>query len=240
VPTLVTACPMAPTLDPAELGPRVLVVAPHPDDESIGCGGLIALLVKRGVEINIVFITDGDASHTSSSSHPPERLASIRRSEANAALAILGVHNSRIQFCHLRDRFVPTKDSDGFAEAVEAARGLLKSLRPATLVIPSIQDAHGDHQAACVIWREAAGRVAGLPSRILEYLVWPGSDEADHFASALILDIATVLPLKHRAIEAHRSQHGLIVTDEPGGFVLPASLLARAEAPYEAFFEARQ
>jgi LmbE family N-acetylglucosaminyl deacetylase len=235
VPTLVTAG----TLDPAELGPRVLVVAPHPDDESIGSGGLIALLVKRGVEINIVFITDGDASHPNSSSHPPERLARLRRSEANAALAILGVDDSHSRFCHLRDRFVPTEGSSGFAEAVESACSFLKSLRPATLVIPSIEDAHGDHQAASAIWREAAGRGAGLPPRILEYLIWPRSDEADHFASTLLLDIAAVLPLKQRAIEAHRSQHGLIVTDDPDGFVLPAGLLARAEAPYETFFEAR-
>jgi hypothetical protein len=62
-------------LDLGQLGESVVVVAPHPDDESIACGGLIALLARRSVVVNVIIVTDGCGSHPNSSAYPPERLA---------------------------------------------------------------------------------------------------------------------------------------------------------------------
>ncbi len=228
---MVTGAP----LDIASLQAPILVVAPHPDDESIGCGGLIAALRQRDMDVQLVILTDGTGSHANSASHPPCRLADLRQSEALAAAAILGMAPEAVAFWQLADRFVPDRDSTDFESAVARTQLRLRLLQPATLVIPGRTDSHGDHRAAWSIWTEAA---SGLPvkPRILEYLVWPGAEAAE--GVPLLLDIAAVLPLKRQAIAAHRSQHGLVIADDPDGFSLPDDLLARAAEPWECFFEA--
>jgi LmbE family N-acetylglucosaminyl deacetylase len=213
----------------------VLIVAPHPDDESIGCGGLIAKLRQRAIEVQVVIVTDGTGSHANSRSHSPAALARLREGEALEALAVLGISAEAVAFWRLGDRFVPGVGDPGFENAVARAQTQLRTLAPGTLVIPSTSDAHGDHRAASQIWSRAAAEVPN-PPRVLEYLVWP--DPGQPLApNRLSLDIADVLPLKTQAIAAHRSQHGLVVTDDPTGFSLPPELLSRAAEPLEIFFE---
>ena len=77
---------------------KVLVVAPHPDDETLGCGGLISLLAQNGRVFYIVFVTDGSASHRNSSAWPAARLATQREREASNALACLGIENGHAGF----------------------------------------------------------------------------------------------------------------------------------------------
>jgi LmbE family N-acetylglucosaminyl deacetylase len=151
-------------------------------------------------------------------------------------LAILGVGRRHIRFCGLVDREVPVETAPGFAAAVEGAAILLRQFRPRTLVIPSVEDQHGDHQAASVIWRQAARKMP-TPLRVLDYIVWPAANDGGRRERSLALDIGEVLPLKRRAIAAHRSQHGLVVTDDPTGFAIPPDLLDRAFARYETFYE---
>jgi LmbE family N-acetylglucosaminyl deacetylase len=221
-------------LDPGRLGPT-LVVAPHPDDESIGCGGLIACLRSRAVEVSVVIVTDGSGSHPASRDFPPAQLAALRAAEALAALRILGVQEHHAFYLGQADRFVPAVDAPGFDDAVAEAGAMLRRLRPSTLVIPSPADAHGDHQAVATIWRRAAATVQPGP-RLLEYLVWPAGEGAPK-GDPLRLDIAEFLPRKRLAVAAHRSQLGLAVTDDPHGFVLPPALLARADDPIETYYE---
>jgi len=71
-------------------GGRPVVIAPHPDDETLGCGALIANAVRRGVPIGVIALTDGDASHPSSLRWPPAALARLRSGEPRRALARLG------------------------------------------------------------------------------------------------------------------------------------------------------
>ncbi|MEI9982848.1 MAG: PIG-L deacetylase family protein [Aliidongia sp.] len=213
----------------------VLVVAPHPDDESIGCGGLIATLRRCRLDVHIVVLTDGAGSHANSASYPPCRLADLREQEALEALAILGVASDAVAFWKLADRFVPDRGSAGFESVVARAQMQLHDLRPATLVIPARADSHGDHCAAWAIWTEAAARLPVKPC-ILEYLVWPGP-EAEPEGRVWRLDIDAVLSVKQCAIAAHRSQHGQVIEDDPDGFCLPDDLLARAMEPWECFYE---
>jgi LmbE family N-acetylglucosaminyl deacetylase len=91
-----------------------LVIAPHPDDESIGCGGLIALLRRRNAKVWVCIATDGAGSHPNSPSVPPRQLAAIRGREAIAALGILGVKRRCVLFANLPDRLVP-RSGPGFA-----------------------------------------------------------------------------------------------------------------------------
>ena len=223
-------------LDLRQLGESVVVVAPHPDDESIACGGLIALLARRSVVVNVIVVTDGCGSHPNSSDYPPARLAKLRAEETLSALTHLGVEERCLWFCGLPDRFVPTEGVPGFTAAVDQALGLICRLSPKTLVLPSARDAHGDHRAAAAIWRHAA-RLAPNPPWMLEYVVWPNAEPPGIVAVTFELGIAEVLPLKQRAVAEHRSQRGLVIMDDPDGFVLPANLLARASAPHEVFFQ---
>jgi len=73
--------------------------------------------------------------------------------------------------------------------------------------------------------------------RMFEYIVWPSAEPLGAVPATVELEITEVLPLKQRAVTEHRSQRGLVIMDDPDGFVLPANLLARASAPYEVFFQ---
>ena len=68
-----------------------LILAPHPDDESLGCGGLIAQCCAAGTPPHVVILTDGCNSHPNSQTHPPERLRHLREEEAREALLLLGM-----------------------------------------------------------------------------------------------------------------------------------------------------
>src|ERR1700710_724852 len=68
---------------------RLTVVAAHPDDESLGAGGLIASAARAGWSVDVIVATDGDASHPNSPTHDPAVLAQIRRREVVAAVAVL-------------------------------------------------------------------------------------------------------------------------------------------------------
>ncbi|MDQ3548830.1 MAG: PIG-L family deacetylase, partial [Chloroflexota bacterium] len=87
------------------LGPT-LVIAPHQDDESLGCGGAIALLSDAGMPVHVVFVSDGSGSHPASRRFPAPALTTLREREALAALAILGVQPTSVTFLRLPDRYV--------------------------------------------------------------------------------------------------------------------------------------
>lgn len=87
----------------------IVVVAPHPDDETLGCGGLIALAHDAGRAIRIIVVSDGCGSHPNSRSHPPNRLRDLRECETRAAVAALGLDEAALAFLRLPDRHVPNE-----------------------------------------------------------------------------------------------------------------------------------
>src|SRR5689334_16595346 len=68
---------------------RLLLLAAHPDDETLGAGGLLATAARAGAEIVVVIATDGEASHPASPTHSPTRLAAMRRKEVHSAIGHL-------------------------------------------------------------------------------------------------------------------------------------------------------
>ncbi|GAC1345449.1 MAG: PIG-L family deacetylase [Acetobacteraceae bacterium] len=213
-----------------------LVLAPHPDDESLGCGGLLAEAVARGLQPFVLVLTDGTGSHPNSRSHPPDRLRRLREAEAAEAVAALGLGPDRIGFLRLPDRYAPTT-GPYFDAAVAAVLAALARARCTTLLAPWQHDPHSDHLAAHHIARAAARQAA---IRLLAYPVWgwmlPPETELDGPApEGWRLDIARHLPAKRRAIAAHRSQLEALIRDDPTGFRLPAALLARFDVPFETY-----
>ena len=221
----------------ATLG-RTVVIAPHPDDEALACGGLLALLALAGTEAHVVLVTDGAASHPGSASFPPARLAAVREAEIRAAVRVLG-HGANVHALGLPDGAAPRPGEPGFADATERLRTLLARLAPDTLVLPWRRDPHPDHVAT---WH--MGDTACPPHvRRVEVPVWawhrggaesaPQADEA----AAWRLDVSPVLNVKHAAIAAHVSQTTGLITDAPDGFVLTPALLAPFDRPYELYLD---
>src|SRR5689334_11959081 len=117
--------------EPAQLrGERLLVLAPHPDDEVIGCGGLVALHLHDGRQVRVVIATDGGEA-----GEPAER-----QRESRAALASLG--SAEIEFLNFPDRHL--RESGGFAAAL---RDILVDFRPDLIAAPSPIEIHPDHFA---------------------------------------------------------------------------------------------
>jgi LmbE family N-acetylglucosaminyl deacetylase len=217
----------------------ILVLAPHPDDESLGCGGLIALAAAAGRPCAVILATHGEASHPGSRAWPPERLASRRAEEALQALDILGQPRDRVAFLGLPDGGVPAA-GDAFDAAVAMVVALAGRHGCATIAAPWIHDPHCDHAAVQLIARNAARR-AGL--RLLSYPVWGLTLAADTDIdqpspiAGIRLDIGAVRGLKRQAVAAHRTQHGLVIADDPAGFVLPEVLLRACDHDTEVFIE---
>jgi LmbE family N-acetylglucosaminyl deacetylase len=94
------ACPVA---IPRELteGRPFVVLSPHPDDETLGAGGLIAGARSRGEVVDIIVVTDGSGSHPRSEQYPRQRLVDLRYAEVHKAGLALGLQPDRIKFLGL-------------------------------------------------------------------------------------------------------------------------------------------
>jgi LmbE family N-acetylglucosaminyl deacetylase len=214
----------------------VMVLAPHADDESLGCAGLITELTAKGRPPVVVIVTDGTGSHPSSHTYPPTRLRALREREALKAVTILGLPAGRLHFLRLRDTATPQFGPE-FDSTVAIIANLMRENGCRILCAPWLYDPHCDHEGAQLIAR-AAARLTG--AALLSYPVWGWllADETplpDEPVGGWRLDIRDHLDLKRRAIAAHASQYSNLITDDPEGFRLPADLLSVFAQPYEVF-----
>lgn len=214
-----------------------VILAPHPDDESLGCGGLIAACVAAGRPPLVVVLTDGAGSHPNSRAYPPGRLRVVREAEVRDAVACLGLSADRVVFLHQPDTAAP-HDGPGFDTVVTRLVALIRREANCTAILaPWRHDPHCDHEAASKA-AAAAATLTGI--RNLAFPVWgwtlPGTAPIPESpAAGWRLDIRASLPAKRAAIQAHRSQYGGLITDDPGGFRLPAALLSVFDNPYETY-----
>jgi LmbE family N-acetylglucosaminyl deacetylase len=223
----------------ADIAPgTALILAPHPDDETLGCGGLIAALCEAGRPPLVICVTDGAASHPGSVSIPPDHLATLRAEELRAACGILGLPANRIHFLGLSDTQAPRHGAT-FERAARAIASLAKDHLAETIFATWPHDPHGDHEAVAAI----ATRAAELSqARLTYYPVWgwllPPDRPFDAPApTGARFDITTHLPAKRRAIAAHASQYTDLITDSPQGFRLPPALLSVFDQPFETFLD---
>jgi LmbE family N-acetylglucosaminyl deacetylase len=175
---------------------NVLVIAPHPDDEAIGCGGAACLHAGRGDRVSAVFLTSGELGlkHL-----PREEAWRIREAEAEAAANVLGL--SGVSFLRQPDWGV----GDQVPEAAAALRPVLARESPELIYLPHPDDGHPDHVAALPVLRAALAPVAGAHSSpaLLGYEVWTPLGEFDH-----VEDVTPVMRQKLRAVRCHASQMG--------------------------------
>jgi LmbE family N-acetylglucosaminyl deacetylase len=221
---------------------RVVIVAPHPDDETLGCGGAIALLYQQGYDVSVLVVSDGTLSHPNSQKYPAPALRSLREQETLKALAILGVSQEVVTFLRLKDGSLPFAPSLDFQTAKILCQNYLKKVRPDTIFIPWRADPHSDHRAT---WQliQTALKDLGMKIKCIEYPIWDWDVQQQkpisfcHKFSGWRLDITTVLEQKHQAIAAYQSQLGQVIDDDPNGFCLTPELLTNFKRPWEVYFE---
>ncbi len=148
-----------------DLARPALVVSPHQDDETLGCGGAIASKRRAGAAVTIVFLMDGSTSHKSLID--PGRLRAIRRDEAVAAAGRLGVAEDRVVFLDLPEG----KLADHRDTAVAGLGALLASAAPEEVFVPSALELQRDHHEANLVMLRALERY-GRPVLVSEYPVW--------------------------------------------------------------------
>ncbi len=214
-------------------GRRAVILAPHPDDESIGCGGLIAAACAAGLPPAVVIMTDGAASHPGSAAYPPARLAALREAEAAAAVALLGLPAENLFYLRHPD----TGLAAAGAGALEQVLRIAAMTQGGLIIAPWAGDPHCDHKAAAAIGAAAA---ACLNARLLSYPVWgwlqPGTARVgERRTGGWRLDISAHLAAKAAAVAAHRSQHHGLIKDSPNGFFLPDALLAISRRDFEVY-----
>jgi LmbE family N-acetylglucosaminyl deacetylase len=149
-------------VDVAELG-TILSVWAHPDDETFLSGGIMATAAAHGQRVVCVSATAGELGTSDPASWPPERLGRVRRWEATASMAILGVADHR--FLDLPDGGLAELDPAG---PVARLGALVEEVRPDTILTfgPDGRTFHPDHQTVSA-WMEQAWRDAGGQGRLL-------------------------------------------------------------------------
>ena len=184
-------------------GTRAVIVAPHPDDEILACGGLLQLLPAQGSQLLLIAVTDGDASHPDSPLWPQERLRQVRPQESAQALQALGVAPPAWLRLHLPDGGVA-------GMTPQLSTTLAAQLRPGDTVFTTWRlDGHPDHEAC---GRACASACAASGATLVEMPVWgwhwavPGDMRVPwHRAHRLPLP-APVLQRKRAALRCFASQ----------------------------------
>ncbi len=210
---------------------RWLILVPHPDDETLGAGQLIRSLSEAGRPPQVVYLTDGAASHPRSPSWPPKRLAARRRREARAAVRdLMGGGAPAPLFLDWPDAKPWREGEAEFERTAWRLAGLMRRARLDAIAATWSQEPHCDHAAAAELARSVARRVRPRPG-VYAYLVW-GWDRPD--VAQLAQTRATVLApraidrrARRRALTRHRSQLGAVITDSPEGFRLPPAMADR-------------
>jgi LmbE family N-acetylglucosaminyl deacetylase len=206
----------------------LLVVAPHPDDETIGAHALMTRMRRRGVAIRVVIVSDGAGSHRASATWPQRRLVRERRRESRLVLRRIGVTAAQIAFLDLPDGHLHRH-----AMAIRRrVAGIVRALpRPALVLAPSPSDAHPDHRVVSAAMRPQP-QVA-----VRHYPVWP---IGQHLRAAQPVRLTAQERLaKRHAIRSYRTQAGRI-TDDPHGFAMTARQIAAFSRPQEWFAVARR
>ena len=139
-----------------------LVLAPHPDDESIGCGGSIVRHVNRGSGVKVLFLTSGENGDFQNAFG--EDYIARRRRSAIDALSVLGV--KEYEFLGFRDRRLYEKREDALNSVLE----VVESFSPRLLYVPSPFEAHPDHRTASWIGWELYSRT-GIETAFYEVLM---------------------------------------------------------------------
>jgi LmbE family N-acetylglucosaminyl deacetylase len=213
-----------------------LIVAPHPDDETLGCGAGIARMRARGTEVRVVLVSGGGSSPKP---YPmtDRQLIDLRRAEATRALTLLGVAEAHISCLDFPDGGLP----DCRDAITDAIAHIIQVAAPEQVLVTSITDRHPDHRCVALAARRAVVDVgaAGTGPALFEYAIWQRvpaiaiaraaarSRSRGNIPAPIRVTTDGFLGAKTSAINAYRSQ----LPHFPPGFIDDFLL------PFECFVE---
>lgn len=176
-------------------GNQVLVLSPHPDDETFGCGGTIRMLTEGGIDVDVAFLTKGEQGvegGSAYSSEISERTAQVRAQEARDACHVLGVRD--VLFLDGKDTFL--SEQPQLAESIAA---VLRARTYQRVFCPWPQDSHDDHRATCALLKRAVA-LTRLPISFWLYEVWKP------LPANTFVPIDGTMATKQKAIQKYVSQ----------------------------------
>ncbi|WP_374300465.1 PIG-L deacetylase family protein [Paracoccus sp. (in: a-proteobacteria)] len=187
----------------------LVVIAPHPDDETLGCGALLFDAHARGNPCHVICVTNGNRSHPGSRAWPPARLAATRRAEFEGAVAILAPGAATHWLDH--------PDCEAPVDAA-SARHLLRMIPERAVVLASWgHDPHIDHESTARLARLAL--VDRHDATLHFYPIW--GRFTDRPAPARLIQASDAArAAKARALACHRTQMTQLIDDDPDGFVM--------------------
>lgn len=215
---------------------RVVVIAPHPDDEVLGIGGLVRALADSGAGVELLGVTDGEASHPHSVTLPPAELAARRRAESAAALSALRLDNVTVTRLGFGDGQVCAAEPDLTSVLARYLAGHDSS----TWCLSTWDgDGHPDHEA---VGRAARSACRSRGVRLLEYPVWtwhwahPGDVRVPwHRARRISLD-PRITAAKRAAVGCFATQVLPLSPDPADAAILTDAMLARLTRDFEIVF----
>lgn len=226
-----------PLISAGELVPvnsRAVIIAPHPDDEVLGCGGLMHQLAQLGRPLKLISVTDGSASHPGSATWPAERLSVVRPQESAEALRRLDLPMHSLKW--IRGGFADTTVAQ---QEDQLTAFIARYLQPTDVVFTTwASDGHSDHEA---VGRASARAAHDVGACLHEVPIWAwhwASPEDERLpwerARKIPLDPQTIARKRHAA-HAFASQ---LEGDPHIGLepVLAADVLERLMQPFEVVF----
>ncbi|MFU8841514.1 MAG: PIG-L deacetylase family protein [Nitriliruptoraceae bacterium] len=222
--TVIEVASLLPTGHPCTVLPRVrraVVIAPHPDDETLGCGGTIARLATAGTQVTVALVTDGAATVGASGT----RVATGQRRRAEAARACHHLGASVVTPLGFPDSAV----DEHLEELSEALAGMLQVIGPDLVLLPWPLDAHRDHRAVaaalskvpaqpgCDLWGYEVHTPIARPDRVIDVTEVSAAVTAAlaaHVTAAAAFDLTAV-----RGLARYRSLATTAGTGQAEAFV---------------------
>jgi LmbE family N-acetylglucosaminyl deacetylase len=229
---------------------RAVVFAPHPDDETLGCGGTIARKLSEGYDISVVFLTDGRHSLAELgmfSSPTPFEMKEIRREDAMRATKILGLREKDLVFLVFEDKTLRKHEKLVQERIVE----ILKDISPVEVFFPQAKEYNIDHRVTNILIRRAIEKLDVHPVEYQYIIAWKfplyllvhvtNERIFDLMMSKVLegdlihVDISKFLDLKQMAIKEYKSQIA-VLSDRQKRPALKNSFIKRFLKNQEKFF----
>lgn len=215
--------------------------APHPDDETLGCGGTIARRSHENYNVFIVILTDGRHAFSKvlkiTSNPTPEETKQIRRKEAIEAVSVLGVPRNNLFFFDFEDCSLSRHEKEAEVKITAFLQGHL----PDEVYFPIKRDGHPDHQAANRIINRCLQK-SNLEDRKFQYSithklsrVGPSFEKIVGFLSnrTSYVDISDYLDVKKEALEKFRSEILVYASNQKKPIVSTKGHLEKKELFYK-------
>ncbi|QLE56524.1 PIG-L deacetylase family protein [Nostoc sp. TCL26-01] len=195
-----------------------IIFSPHQDDETFGCGGMIAHKREQGIPVTVVFLTNGQGAF---SPELQNHIIQTRQQEAVKALQILGVEAKNIHFLGKPDGYLPDLNHQERHQTIQQIAQLIKDEQPEEIYVPHSKDCHKDHEATYDLVKTAIAQL-NVTTDIFQYPVWLFWRsplfillKLSDLTAAYKFSIASVQDKKKQAIHSYSSQ----ITNLPRGFI---------------------